>query len=144
MRRLLLGLFSVMALISQAFGVSDTDVHLIKVESVKIEEDKITIVASARVWMVVLVDGADKDAITRQYGGQPADWIKIRLDKATFVIRKPELDPKDGWAYTVQNAKDLKAGKEVGRIGYYQPKVVIEEGRVTSVDGRAFLYGKGK
>ena len=38
----------------------------------------------------------------------------------------------------------LQEGKEVGRIGYYTPEVMIRKNLIVSIDGPGFLYSKGK
>ena len=45
---------------------------------------------------------------------------------------------------TLQTARDLQEGKEVGRIGYYTPEVMIRKNLIVSIDGPGFLYSKGK
>ncbi len=67
-------------------AVSDTDVYLIKVEEVTFEEEKITIVGSARIKMVVIKENHDP-----AYRGRPAAWVFAKADKAAFVIHKPKL-----------------------------------------------------
>jgi hypothetical protein len=40
--------------------------------------------------------------------------------------------------------KELQDGKEVGRIGYYAPDIVIKGNMIDSITGFGFLYSKGK
>ena len=137
--------------------MSDTDVYLIKAEEVTFEEEKITIVGSARIKMVVIKDDHDPAYRGHQIWGRPAAWVFAKSDKATFVIHKPKppiirnkkLRPKNyelglknlekAWQNSIQAAKDAQAGKPVGRIGYYKPSVTIRGNMVTTVDGEAYM-----
>ena len=71
-------------------AVSDTDVYLIKAEVVTFEEEKITIVGSARIKMAVIKDNHDSAHRGHQIWGQPAAWVFAMADKAAFVIHKPK------------------------------------------------------
>ena len=71
-------------------AVSDTDVYLIKVEEVTIENEKITIVGSARLKMVVIKDDHDPAYKGHQIWGRPAAWVFAKVNKAAFVIHKPK------------------------------------------------------
>jgi hypothetical protein len=44
------------------------------------------------------------------------------------------------WQDSLKNAKDLQAGKPVGRIGFYAPDIVIKGNMIDSITGRGFLY----
>ena len=46
------------------------------------------------------------------------------------------------WGWTVEAAKDLQAGKPVGRIGYYGPEIVIKNHLIHSISGPGYLYPK--
>ena len=72
-------------------AVSDTDVYLIKAEVVTFEEEKITIVGSARIKMVVIKDNLDSAYRGHQIWGRPAAWVLAKADRASFVIHKPNL-----------------------------------------------------
>jgi len=41
---------------------------------------------------------------------------------------------------TMQAAKDLRAKKEIGRIGYYRPEITVKGNTVTAIVGHAFIY----
>ena len=71
-------------------AVSDTDVYLIKAEVVTFEEEKITIVGSARIKMRVIKDNRDPAYRGHQIWGRPAAWVFAKADKAAFVIHKPK------------------------------------------------------
>ena len=139
-------------------AVSDTDVYLIKAEEVTIENEKITIVGSARLNMVVIKDDHDPAYKGHQIWGRPAAWVFAKADKGTFVIHKPKpriiknknLRPKNyelglknlekAWQSSIQAAKDAQAGKPVGRIGYYKPSVTIKGNMVTAIEGKAYMF----
>jgi len=149
-------LFAVAVPLGQA--VSDTDVYLIKAEKVTFEKEKVTIVGSAKIKMVVIEDDHDPGYNGHQIWGRPAAWVHAKADKATFVIHKPKppviknekLRPKNyeeglknleqAWQSTLQAARDAQAGKPVGRIGYYSPEVTIRGNVVTAIDGNAYMY----
>lgn len=121
-------------------AASDTDVFSIEPIKVVIEDDKITIVAKAEIYFIAL------------------QGLRIQTDKTTFIIKRPKLnfnDPdgthaeakkeaakvlEDAWKMTLDSAKSLQSGNEVGRIGFYEPTVVIDANRVRSVEGDGYLY----
>ena len=45
---------------------------------------------------------------------------------------------------SLKAAKDLQDGKEVGRIGYYAPNMVIKGNLIDSITGFGFLFPKGR
>ena len=93
--------------------------------------------------------------------GRPASRVTIKADNATFTIKrqqrvKPdglsdsaaanfkasqEVDDK-GWEMTVEAAKDLREGREVGRIGYYAPEIVIRNNLIHSINGPGYFHRK--
>ena len=46
------------------------------------------------------------------------------------------------WKDCLKTAKDLQDGKQVGRIGFVQPEIVIKGNMITSITGGGFLYAK--
>jgi hypothetical protein len=44
----------------------------------------------------------------------------------------------------LKNARDLQDGKEVGRIGFYSPDMVIKGNLIDSMTGLGFLFAKGE
>ena len=44
----------------------------------------------------------------------------------------------------MKNAKDMQEGKEVGRIGFYAPDIVIKGNMIDSITGFGFLYAKAQ
>lgn len=130
-------------------AASDTDVTIIKAEKVVIEENVVTIIAEAKTSIITLSGDYRADYKGATFMGRPMTQITIKSDKATFVIRRP-ASAREGqaleqfWDSTLKTARDLQEGKEVGRIGYYTPEVVIRKNLITSIDGPGFLYSKGK
>ena len=130
-------------------AASDTDVSIIKAHKVVITENVVTIVAEAKT-SIITISGDYKDGYKGSvFMGRPMSRITVKSDKATFTIRRPAAAQKGqslepSWEKTLKNARDLQEGNEVGRIGYYQPAVVIEKNLITSIDGQAFLYSKGQ
>jgi hypothetical protein len=130
-------------------AASDTDVYIIKAEKVIIAENVVTIIAEAKT-SIITISGDYKAGYTGStFTGRPMSQITVKSDKATFTIRRPSPAQKGQslepfWEKTLKTARDLQEGKEVGRIGYYQPAVVIEKNLITSIDGPGFLYSKGQ
>jgi hypothetical protein len=144
-------------------AASDTDVTIIKVEKVVIEENVITIIGQARTTILSLMTddleaGGDDSTLMRRQ----VSVVKIISDRATFIIKRPELsfnDPDgthaeekekskkildDGWKMSLAAAKELQAGREVGRIGFYEPDISIKGNLIDSITGFGYLYPKGK
>jgi hypothetical protein len=145
--KLFLVFIPALLLVAAAEAASDTDVTIIKAEKVVIEEDVITIVAEAKTSIIVLSGDYKADYKGATFMGRPMNQVTVKSDKATFVIRRPNSARPGGpvdkaWADTLQTARDLQQGKEVGRIGYYTPEVVIRKNLITSIDGPGFLYAK--
>jgi hypothetical protein len=147
----------ILLLVASAQAASDTDVTIIKAESVVIEDSVITIIGKARVTArLINADG------TSTWMGRTVTSVKIEADKATFVIKRPELNFNDpdgkhaeekekykkildeGWASSLAAAKELQAGREVGRIGFYAPDISIKENLIVSIVGSGYLYAKSK
>lgn len=130
-------------------AASDTDVSIIKAEKVFIEENAVTIIAEAKTSVITLSGDYKPDYKGATFMGRPMSQVTIKSDKATFIIRRPTPAQKGQaleqfWEQTLQTARDLKEGKEVGRIGYYTPEVIIRKNLIVSIDGPGFLYSKGK
>jgi hypothetical protein len=128
-------------------AASDTDVSIIKAEKVIIEENVVTIVAEATTSLIALSGDYIPGYKGATFMGRPSSRITVKSDTATFVIRRPDSARPGGpveraWDDTLRNARDLQAGREVGRIGYYTPEVVIRKNLITSIDGPAFLYAR--
>lgn len=147
---------------SSVRAASDTDVTIIKAEKVVIEEGIITITGQARTTVRLISDTVPVGGASSTWMGRPVTVAKIMSDRATFIIKRPELnfnDPDgthtkekektrkaldDGWEMSLAAAKELQAGREVGRIGFYEPDISIKGNLIDSIAGFGYLYPKGK
>jgi hypothetical protein len=98
-------------------------------------------------------------------GSGGTSWSATTIDsfeRATFVIKRAPLNFNDhdgthseerekirkvlddAWEMSVTAAKELRAGHEVGRIGFYKPEVSINGDLIDSITGFGYLYPKGK
>ena len=131
-------------------AASDADVTLLKVEKVVIEEAVITIVVSeAKTQITLIRDDYDPKYIGDNWHGMPVTRVQVISNKATFTIKRPvEAAPggtsANAWHESLKTAKDLQDGKEVGRIGFYAPDIVIKGNMIDSITGSGFLYPKRK
>lgn len=129
---------------------SDADVTLVKVKKVTIEETVITIVAEEAKSRITLVkDNHDPDYAGDRWNGMPVTRVQVISNDAIFVIKQDVHFAPGGalahlWKECLQNARDLQDGKEVGRIGFNSPDIVIKGNRIISMTGSGFLYPKGK
>jgi hypothetical protein len=124
-------------------AASDADVTIVKAKTVRIEEDTITIVAAAKT-TITLIRGAYDPAFTGDtWNGMPVTRVQVVCNNGTFVIKRPAGDRlPEAWQSSLKAAKDLQDGKEVGRIGYYAPDIVIKGNMIDSITGHGFLYPK--
>jgi hypothetical protein len=79
----------------------------------------------------------------------PVTRVQVISNKATFTIKRPvEAAPggitANAWQESLKAAKDLQDGKEVGRIGFYAPDIVIKGNMIDSITGSGFLYPQRK
>ena len=149
MKPFLVSVFTFLILaIASTHAASDADVTIIKAEKVVIEENVITIVAEARTTVLLISDDYKPDYPGETWHGMPVTKVKIASAKATFIIKrpKPSYDEKmaAAWKSSLDAAKDLQQGKEVGRIGYYAPDMTIKGNLLDSVTGFGYLYPKRK
>ncbi len=128
---------------ARADAASDADVTIVKAEKVVIEEKVITIVAEARTKITLISDDYKEDYKGDNWHGMPVSRVRVASAKGTFTIKKPSQGPEKAWQESLQLAKDLQAGKEVGRIGFYAPDMVIKGNLLESLTGPGFLYPKG-
>ena len=124
-----------------ALGVSDTDVFIVSAESVDIDDNKITIVAEATTTMTIITADHDPTYKGAAQWGRPAERVQAKSDNAKFVILRPEGNDA-AWEIALEAARGLKAGKEVGRIGFYRPTVVFKLNQIVSIEGAGYLYQK--
>ena len=151
MKLLPASVFALLAfLVVSARAASDADVTLLKVEKVVIEESVITIVvAEAKTRITLIRDNHDPKFTGDTWNGMPVTRVQVISNKATFVINRPTYAAPGGslasvWQESLNAAKELQEGKEVGRIGYYAPDMVIKGNMIDSIKGFGFLYSKGK
>jgi hypothetical protein len=145
---------SVLALLvflpASAWAASDADVTLLKVNSVVIEESVITIiVAEAKTRITLIRDDYDPKYTGDNWHGMPVTRVQVISNKATFTIKRgPEAAPgrvlANAWQESLKAAKDLQEGKEVGRIGFYAPDIIIKGNMIDSITGFGYLYPKVK
>ena len=126
-------------------AASDADVTIIKAQKVDIEESVITIVvAEAKTRITLIRDDHDPKFTGDTWNGMPVTRVQVISNKATFTIkRRAEAAPAgplaNAWQESLQAAKDLQDGKEVGRIGYYAPDIVIKGNMIDSITGFGYL-----
>ena len=136
--------------VASARAASDADVTLLKVKKVVIEEGVITIVvAEAKTRITLIRDDYDPKYTGDNWHGMPVTRVQVISNKATFMIQRPTSAAPGGpltntWQESLQAAKDLQEGKEVGRIGFYAPDIVIKGNMIDSITGSGFLYPKSK
>jgi len=140
---------SVLALVllatASTHAASDADVTIIKAKKVVIEADMITVVAEAKTRITLIRDNHDPAYKGTAWMGRPVTHVHVKSDKATFIIKRPRHPGLEAaWQESLQAAKDLQEGKEVGRIGYYSPDISIKGNLIDSITGFGFLYPKGK
>ncbi len=127
-----------------ARAASDADVTLLKTTKVQIEEGVITIVAEAKTRITLIrgdYDPADKGPA---WMGRPVTHLQVKSDRATFTIRRPQQPGLEkAWQDSLQAARDLRDGKEVGRIGFYAPDISIKGNLIEAITGFGFLYARG-
>jgi hypothetical protein len=145
-KTLLASAFALLVLASASVhAASDADVSIIKAEKVIIEEDSITIVAEAKTSVTLIQDDPNPDHKGAKWLGRPVHRIPVKSDKATFVLKRPkEAGLQEPWKTSLKNARDLQDGKEVGRIGFYSPDMVIKGNLIDSMTGLGFLFAKGE
>ncbi len=126
-----------------ARAASDADFTIVKASKVTIEEDTITIVCEAYATITLVNDDHIPEYKGNQWHGMPAERVKVRTgNNATLVVRRPRQGPDAAWQETLKLAKNLQDGKEVGRIGLYEPEMTIKGNVLTTVAGPGFLYPK--
>jgi len=122
-------------------GASDADVTIIKAKKVVIENDTITIVAQARTRITLIRDDHDPAFTGDTWHGMPVTRVQVICNNGTFIIkRRADSSLPEAWQQSLKAAKDLQDGKEVGRIGYYAPDIVIKGNLIDSITGYGFLY----
>ena len=151
MKPLLAAVFVLLVVLTAtARAASDADVTLLKVKKVVIGESSITIIgAEARTRITLIRDDHDPKFTGDTWHGMPVTRVQVISTRATFTIQRPESAAPgrpltNAWQESLRAAKELQDGKEVGRIGYYAPDMVIKGNKLDSITGFGFLYAKGK
>jgi hypothetical protein len=151
MRLLLTSVLAVLVILTaSARAASDADVTLLKVKKVVIEESVITIVvAEAKTRITLIRDDHDPKFTGDTWHGMPVTRVEVISNKATLRIKRgAEAAPggplANAWQESLKTAKDLQEGKEVGRIGFYAPDIVIKGNMIDSITGFGYLYPKAK
>jgi hypothetical protein len=151
MKTLLASVLALLAFfIASARAASDADVTLLKAKKVVIEESLITIVvAEAKTRITLIRDEHDPKFTGDTWQGMPVTRVQVISNKATFMIKRRAEAPPGGplanaWQESLKAAKELQDGKEVGRIGFYAPDIVIKGNMIDSITGFGFLYSKGQ
>jgi hypothetical protein len=136
--------------VTSIHAASDADVTLLKVNKVVIEESVITVVvAEARTRITLIRDGHDPKFTGDTWHGMPVTRVEVISNQATFTIKReasgaPGRPLANAWQQSLKTAKDLQEGKEVGRIGFYAPDIVIKGNMIESITGFGYLYPKPK
>ena len=150
MKLLHASVFVLLALLTpSARAASDADVTLLKVKKVVIEESVITIVVTeAKTRITLIRDEHDPKFTGDTWQGMPVARVQVISNKATFMIkRRAEAAPggplENAWQESLKAARDLEDGKEVGRIAFYAPDIVIKGNMIDSITGFGFLLSKG-
>lgn len=134
----------------QAAIPTDTNVTLLKVKKVTIEDNLIVIVAEqATTLLTLLADNQDPSYKGNTRDGKPVTTVQILSNDATLTI-KPDRYSKPGgklenvWKSSLALARKLRDGENVGpvEVCFYAPDVVIKRREITSVTGFGYLYAK--
>lgn len=143
--------FALLAILAaSARAASDADVTLLKVKKVVIEESVITIVvAEAKTRITLIRDDYDPKYSGDNWHGMPVTRVQVISNQATFTIKRGAEAAPGGplakaWQESLKTAKDLQEGKEVGRIGFYAPDIIIKGNMIDSITGFGYLYPKAK
>ncbi|MDZ4404903.1 hypothetical protein [Prosthecobacter sp.] len=142
--------FCVFASFIQAAIPTDTNVTLLKVKKVTVEDSVIVIVAEKSTTRITLLaDDQDPSYKGETRDGKPVTTVQVLSNNATFTI-KPDRYSKPGgvlenvWKSSLALARKLQESKDVGtvEIGFYAPEVVIKRHEITSVIGFGYLVAK--
>lgn len=135
----------------QAAIPPDTNVTLMKVKKVTIEDSRIVIVAEQATTIKILgVTDSDPFYKGDTLNGKPVIRMQFLSNDATFIIEqdgysKPGGSLENMWKSSFALARELQEGKEVGavRIAFYLPEIVIKGKVITSVIGSGYLDARG-
>ena len=134
----------------QAAIPTDTNVTLLKIKKVTVEDSVIVIVAEKATTRVTLLAG-DQDPSYRgeTRDGMPVTTVEILSNDATFTI-KPDRYSRPGgklenvWKSSLVLARQLEGNEMVGKVEmcFYAPEVVIQRHQIASVIGFGYLFAK--
>lgn len=142
--------FCVFASFIQAAIPPDTNVTLLKVKKVTVEDSVIVIVAEEATTLITLLAG-DQDPSHKgeTRDGKPVTTVQILSNDATFTIKQDRYSKPGGvlenvWKRSLELARKLQEGGEVGTVGlhFYAPDVVIKRHAIISVIGDGYLAEK--
>jgi hypothetical protein len=141
----------VFASVLQAAIPPDTNVTLMKVKTVTVEDTVIVIVAErATTQMTLLADDQDPSYEGDTRDGKPVTTWHVLSNDATFTIKRDRYSKPGGplenvWKGSLALAKKLQEGEKVGTVGlhFYSPEVAIKRHAVISVTGYGYLHAKG-
>ena len=144
--------FCVFASFIQAAIPPDTNVALLKVKEVTIEDDLIVIVADQATTLVTLIAGDPDPAHQGETrDGKPVATVRCLSNEAIFTIKqdrysKPGGPTEKAWKDSLAWARRLQEGKDVEVVGiaFYAPDIVIKRHRITSVTGFGYLHVTGR
>ena len=145
---------SVLALLvilsASARAASDADVTHLKVKKVVIEESVITVVVvEAKTRITLIREDHDPKFTGDTWHGMPVTRVQVISNKATFTIKRgadaaPGGPLANAWQESLKAAKDLQEGKEVGRIAFYEPDIIIKGNMIDSITGFGFLIPQSR
>ena len=136
----------------QAAIPPDTNVTLLKVKKVTIEDNLIVIVAEQATTLKILgVTDSDPFYKGDTLNGKPVIKMQFLSNEATFTIQQDRYSKPGGslenvWKSSLALARELQNGKKVGAvsIAFYLPEIVIKGKVITSVTGSGYLDARGK
>lgn len=142
--------FCVFASFIQAAIPTDTNVTLLKVKKVTIEDSVIVIVVEKATTRVTLfANDQDPSYKGETRDGKPVTTVQVLSNDATFTIKQDRYSKPGGplenvWKSSLALARRLQESEKVGTVelGFYAPEVVIERHQITSVIGFGYLYAK--
>lgn len=142
--------FCILATYLQAAIPPDTDVTLLKIKKVTVEENLIVIVAEQATTRITLLNG-DKDSSYKgeTRDGMPVTTVQILSKEATFTIKQDRYSKPGGvlenvWKSSQALARKLQQGEKAETVGLYlyAPDVVIQRHQITSVIGFGYLANR--
>jgi len=142
--------FCVLAGFIHAAIPPDTNVTLLKIKKVTVEDSVIVIIAEQATTQITLLNGdpaASSKGETRD--GKPVTTVQTSSDHATFTIKqdrysKPGGPTESAWKNSLALARKWQEGGKVEMAGlhFYAPDVVIQRHMITSVTGDGYLAEK--